>query len=141
MRHVLQVFIHLIAHVKDDALRDPRVDVVLKHTNKLAHGERCERGKEQLYEKLHVLSHQRLVHDAACDDRRKEPDGRRQQYRYEHEDELQPVWLEIAHYPGQKFLRHLRHILFFFLSEEVHRAHAAARSCHLYPFYLYLLTV
>ena len=135
MRHVLQMLVHLVAHVKNDALRDPRVDVVLEHTDQLAHGQRRERGKQELYKELHVPADQRLVHDTAGYDRRKESDGRRQQYRDEHEDELQPVRFQITHYPGDQFPRHLRHILFFFLCEEVHRAHAArSRSCHYLPF-------
>ena len=65
MRHVLQMPVHLISHVKDDALRDPRVYVVFENAYELAH---CERGKsrqQQLYEELHVFAHERLVYDAA----------------------------------------------------------------------------
>ena len=132
MRHVLQMPVHLVSHVENDALRDPRVDVVLEHTHKLAHCQRGERHKQELYEELHVFADERLIDDAAGDDGRQQSYCRRQQYRDEHEDELQPVRLQIAQYPYQQRLRHLRHILFFFLSEEVHRANAArSRSSHL----------
>ena len=42
---------------------------------------------------------QRLVHDAACYYRREQAHHSGQQYGYEHENELEPVRLQIAQYP------------------------------------------
>ena len=70
MRHILQMLIHLIAHVKYDALRDPRVDVVLEHTHQLAHCQSGKCHKQELNEELHVFAHESLIDDASGDDRR-----------------------------------------------------------------------
>ena len=66
MRHILQMPVHLVSHIEYDALRDPRIDVVLEHTDKLAHRKRCKSHQQKLDEKLHVLADQRLVDYAPC---------------------------------------------------------------------------
>ena len=140
MRHVLKMPVHLIAHVENDALRYPGVDVVLQHTHKLAHGKRCKSHKKQLDKQLHILPDQSLINDAPCQNGREESYRCRKQYRYEHENELHPVRFEITHDPYKKRLAHFRHILLFFLCEEAHRAHSSrSGSCHNIPPLSYLI--
>ena len=128
MRHVLEMFIHLIAHVEDYLLGYPRIDVVLKHTDQLAYSERSKSHKEQPDKQLHVLSYKCLINDTAGYDRRQQSHSCRQQYRDEYEDELQPVRLEIAQYPDKQRLRHFGHVLFFLIGEESHRAAHTSRT-------------
>ena len=131
MRHVLEMLIHLVAHVEDDLLGYPRVYVVLKHSYKLAHGKSRERRQKQLDKKIHVLADQGFVHDAPRYDRRQKPHSGRKQYRDEHENELQPVWLQVTQDPHEQFSSHFRLVLLLFLSQEAHRPHSTRSwSCH-----------
>ena len=72
MRHALQVLVHLVLHVEDDAHRDPRVDVVLEHTHQLAGQHGGKRREKQADEQAEVVAYEGGVNDAAGDDRRQE---------------------------------------------------------------------
>ena len=110
--HVLQMVVHLVFHVEDDPLGDPGVDVALQHGDDLGGGQSHEGEKQELDQQLHVLAHQRLVHNAPGDDAGQQAQDRREQDRHEDQQELRPVGLEVGEdtqqqipgYGGQIFL-------------------------------------
>ena len=66
--HVLQMVVHLVFHVKDDALGDPGVDIALQNADDLRESQGKEGHEQELDEQLHVPTDQGLVHNAARDD-------------------------------------------------------------------------
>ena len=141
VRHVLQMVVHLVLHVEDDALTDPGVDIALEHGDHLRRRERDEGENEELDEQRHVLPDEGLVHDLARDDAREQPDHRREQDRDEDEDELQPVGLEIAQNAPDQRAVHLREILFFLLGEKAARSEPAGsgHSSASFRFFLHFI--
>ena len=130
MRHVLQMVVHLVFHVEDDALGDPGVDVALKHADDLREGQREEGHEQELHKQLHVPADQRLVHDAARDDRGQQAHGGGQDDGNKHQQKLEPVGPEIGQDAQQKLLCHLRHALFFLFGEELDRPARARSGSH-----------
>ena len=94
--HVLEMVVHLVAHVEDDALGDPGVDIALQHADDLRDRQGHKGHQQKLDQQLHVLSDERLVHDASGDDRGQQADGGREQDRHEYKKKLQPIGLEIG---------------------------------------------
>ena len=68
MKYILNRQIHLVLHVVDDALADPRVDVVLQHAHQLAREHGAKGGKQQPDQQGQVIAYQGLVDDASRDD-------------------------------------------------------------------------
>jgi len=130
VRHVLQMVIHLVFHVEDDALGNPGVYVALQHTDDLGQSQRKEGHEQQPDQKLHVLAHQRLIHHAPGDDGGQQPDSGGEDDCGQHQQKLQPVGLEVGEDPPQQLLRHLRHALFFFLGQKFDRPAGAGSACH-----------
>ena len=130
MRHVLEMVVHLVLHVEDDALGDPGVDIALEHRDHLGGRQRDEGHDEQLHEQAHVLAHERLVDDPSGDDARQQADHGREQDRHEHQQELQRVGLEIAEDPPQQRAGDLRHVLFLFLGQKTAGAEPPPGSGH-----------
>ena len=127
---MLQMVVHLVFHVEDDALGDPGVDIALENADDLREGQREEGHEQELHEQLHVPADQRLVHDAARDDRGQQAHGGGQDDGNQHQQKLEPVGPEIGQDAKDQALCHLRHVLFLFLGEELDRPARARSGSH-----------
>ncbi len=95
VRHMLQMVVHLVAHVIDDVLRYPSVDVVLEHADELTGHHSRQSDEQQLNEVAQILANKRLINDHSRDDRWHEADHRGNYDCHEHEHELQPIRFEV----------------------------------------------
>ena len=137
--HVLQMVVHLVLHVEDDALGDPGVDVALQHADDLRERQREEGHEQELDEQRHVPPHKRLVHDAPGDDRGQQADRGREDDRDQHQQQLEPVGLEVREDAQQQVLCDLRHALLFLFGEKFDRPSGAGSARHMHsPFCLVL---
>ena len=121
MRHVLQVQVHLVAHVEYDALANPRADVAFEHADDLTGAQRDERKQQELDEQRKLSSAERLVYDAAGQNAWEKANDARRGERDEHEQKLQPVGGEVTPDALEQRGRDHRHMLFFFLRQEASR--------------------
>ena len=76
MGHVLQMVVHLVFHVEDNALGNPGVNITLQHRDDLGSRQRNKSRQQQAHQQRQILSHQRLVHNFPGDDAGQQPQHR-----------------------------------------------------------------
>ena len=89
------MMVHLIPHVKDDPLRDPRINVRFKHGDRLRGGQRNDRKDQKLDQERQIFSDQSLIHDPPGNDRRQQADDGCCQYRDKYNNKLQNIRFQI----------------------------------------------
>ena len=84
MRHILQMVVHLISHIENNALGDPCIDIGFKNRDRLRNCKSHNRSDQQFDQQRPVFSDQGLINDPSCDDGRKQADNCSRKDRDEH---------------------------------------------------------
>ena len=118
MGHVLEVAIHLIAHVIDYLLAYPCAYVAFQHAYYLG-ARKGEEGKaNKLDKKAHVGTNQRLIHYVSGDDAGEQTHHAGCGNGAEHQKKLGPVRLKIAAYALEQGRGDGGHVELFLVGEE-----------------------
>ena len=130
MRHVLQMVVHLVLHIEDDALGNPRVDIALQYGDDLGSRQRDKGHYQQPDQQAHVLPDQRLIYDPPRDDAWQQTEDCRNKNRHKHQQKLRPVWEQVGEDPLHQRAVYDWHVFLFFIRQETARAKPASRRCH-----------
>ena len=131
--HLLQVGEHLVAHVKGNVLRDPRIDVAFRHTDQVG-TQRHRQGHQDIeHQRPEVALHQAFVDDFTGEDRRKQGAEGRRRDAHDHQQQVLPVRLQVGKHAYQQFLRYLRLLLFLLFGQEFAHRPAAHYPRHANP--------
>ena len=130
MGHVLQMVVHLVLHIEDDALGDPGVDITLQDADDLGAGQGDEGQDQELDEQRKIFADQGFVHDLAGDDAGQQAKHSREQNCRKNKNELKPVGLQVGQDSFQQCTADLRHIFLFLIRQETAGPHAPSGSGH-----------
>ena len=101
-RHALQVIVHRLAQVADDALADAGAEVALRHADQPADDGDADHAQGQQVQPRHIPVRQHVVDQVAVQQGRYQPDERGDADGRQHQCQRAPVGPGIAQHPAQE---------------------------------------